>query len=190
MSVKWKSKSGNLSDCKMPGFYGHDAAVQKLLGERRVKVRRGPLVSHLDRLEMQGFMRQRQWGTLQLELAMITMKTIRCVYVHKCVCELECLLSLMIMRQTETGSQASSQCHLKRTAAWASRLCVWVCVGVHLWQIGHQKSPLDTVLMKLIKKGRKWKHFVPCDNKMSFCFLATIGCFLMRDYCWGMSLCE
>ncbi len=54
-----------------------------------------------------------------------------CVCVCVCVHALERLLSLMIMRQTETGSQVSSQCHLKHIAsARAYYLCVYVCVCV------------------------------------------------------------
>lgn len=49
-------------------------------------------------------------------------------------------------------------------------------VRMQACKIREQRSQLTAVLMKLIKDGKS-KHFVPCDNKMSFCSPAIIGCF-------------
>lgn len=62
-----------------------------------------------------------------------------------CACEARRLLSLMIMRQPETGSRVSSQCHLKHSAAAQQTARALLRRD--------QNSQLNTVLMKLIKKA-------------------------------------
>ncbi len=68
-------------------------------------------------------------------------------------------------------------------------VCVCVCVYVHTVADKRPKIPTRCCFNEINQKARKSKHFVLCDNKMSFCFPAIIVCFLIRDYCSAIFLC-
>lgn len=117
--------------------------------------------------------------------------TLSCVCL--CVCMYVCAGVPVVFDDNEADrNRLSSEFSLPpqtHTAAYYPCTCVG-CVRVRGRQIRDRKSQLDAVLMKLIKKDGKSKHFVLCDNKMPFFFLAIIGCFLIRDYCSAILLCE
>lgn len=61
-----------------------------------------------------------------------------------------------------------------------------VCVLAHACAFVADKRPefpTRCCFNEINQKDGKSKHFVLCDNKMSFCFPAIIGCFLIQDYC-------
>ena len=82
-----------------------------------------------------------------------------------------------------------SECHLKHIAS-AVRVCVCarVCARVSLQKIRDPRIPTRCCFNEINQKDRKSKHFVLRD-KMSFCFAAIIGCFLIRDYRAAILLC-